>query len=158
VWVDATAFERLAANAESLLECGDPQGERDLKEALTLYAGHFLAADDDLPWVVPHRARLRDRFVRLADLAGARCEATGDWQRAERYYRHAIALEPTAETIHQRLIRSLAEMGRPAEALDAYRRCRELLSIVLGMRPSPRTEALCDRIRGGVGRAPVCEE
>lgn len=158
VWVDATAFERLAAHAESLLECGDPQGERELQEALALYAGHFLAADDDLPWVVPHRARLRDRFVRLADLAGARCEATGDWQRAERHYRQAIALEPTAETIHQRLIRALAEMGRPAEALDAYRRCRELLSIVLGMRPSPRTEALCDRIRADVGRAPVCGE
>jgi ATP/maltotriose-dependent transcriptional regulator MalT/DNA-binding SARP family transcriptional activator len=157
VWVDAGAFERLAADAEGLVAIGDPSADCLLDEALSLYRGHFLAADDELPWVVPHRARLRDRFIRLVDVAGARWESSGEWQRAERHYRDAIALEPAAEMIHQRLIRALAESGRPAEALDAYRRCRELLSIVLGARPSARTEALCERIRTAVAvQEPVC--
>lgn len=38
--------------------------------------------------------------------------------------------------------------GENAQALNAYRRCRELLSIVLGVRPSSRTEALMSRITG----------
>jgi DNA-binding SARP family transcriptional activator len=156
VWVDASAFERLATEAESRVASGDPLSDRALDDSLALYVGHFLVTDDDLPWVVPHRARLRDRFIRLADLASARWEASGDWHRAERVCRNALALEPTAESIHQRLIRVLAESGRPAEALEAYRRCRELLSIVLGARPSPRTEALRDRIRGTAAvREPV---
>ena len=159
VWVDASAFERLATNAESLLACDDRLADRVLEEALTLYVGHFLAADDDLPWALPHRARLRDRFIRLVDAAGARWESSGDWHRAERRYRDAIALEPAAESIHQRLIRALAATGRPAEALDAYRRCRELLSTVLGTRPSTRTEALYERVRAGaVGLHPVYEK
>jgi LuxR family maltose regulon positive regulatory protein len=36
--------------------------------------------------------------------------------------------------------------GEQAQALKAYRRCRELLSIVLGLKPSARTEALMARI------------
>jgi len=40
----------------------------------------------------------------------------------------------------------------PAEALRAYRRCRELLSIVLGLKPSPETESLRERIPGGYGK------
>jgi DNA-binding SARP family transcriptional activator len=38
--------------------------------------------------------------------------------------------------------------GEQAQALNAYRRCRELLSIVLGLKPSARTEALAARIAG----------
>lgn len=159
VWVDAAAFERLATDAEALIARGDPRADRAVDEALSLYRGHFLAADDDLPWLAPHRARLADRFVRLVDVAGAFWEAAGDWQRAERHYRNAIALEPGAEKLHQRLIRTLAEHGCPAEALAAYRRCRELLSLLLATRPSARTEALCAGLRAGSpGPELVCEK
>ena len=34
------------------------------------------------------------------------------------------------------------EAGDPAGALTTYRRCRELLSIVLARTPSPETEAV----------------
>jgi len=34
------------------------------------------------------------------------------------------------------------ELGRRAEALSAYRRCRKMLSTILGIAPSPQTEAI----------------
>jgi DNA-binding SARP family transcriptional activator len=34
------------------------------------------------------------------------------------------------------------ELGQAAAALQAYRRCRELLSVVLGVAPSADTEAV----------------
>jgi len=34
------------------------------------------------------------------------------------------------------------ELGDPAGALSTYRRCRELLSIVLGRQPTAETEAV----------------
>jgi DNA-binding SARP family transcriptional activator len=38
------------------------------------------------------------------------------------------------------------ELGQPAAALQAYRRCRELLSVVLGLAPSPNfADLLRDR-------------
>jgi hypothetical protein len=39
-----------------------------------------------------------------------------------------------------------AEQGHRAEAINAYRRCRELLSIVLNTRPSEQTELLYRRL------------
>ena len=47
-----------------------------------------------------------------------------------------------AETIYRRLMVCLREEGNPSGVLTAYRRCRELLSIVLGRAPSPETEAV----------------
>jgi DNA-binding SARP family transcriptional activator len=40
------------------------------------------------------------------------------------------------------LIRSLHATDRTAEALDAYRRCRDILSVTLGVEPSAKTQAL----------------
>lgn len=41
-----------------------------------------------------------------------------------------------------RLFTLLAMRGEDAEALNAFRRCRELPSIVLGMKPAAETERL----------------
>jgi DNA-binding SARP family transcriptional activator len=53
-----------------------------------------------------------------------------------------------AEELYQRLIACHLVQGEYAQALNAYRRCRELLSIVLGVQPSARTEALVARTGG----------
>jgi len=49
----------------------------------------------------------------------------------------------------------LLALGRPGEAMQAYRRCRDLLSIVLGVKPSEATQALHARIldAGGIDGA-----
>ena len=44
---------------------------------------------------------------------------------------------------------ALAAQGDQAEALNAFRRCRELLSIVLGVKPSAETERLHHEIAAG---------
>jgi DNA-binding SARP family transcriptional activator len=56
--------------------------------------------------------------------------------------RRALELDPLAEPLHQHLIKNLHALGRTAEALQAYQRCRELLSITFGVEPSPATQAL----------------
>ena len=45
-------------------------------------------------------------------------------------------------------MKNLHALGRTAEALQAYRRCRELLSITLGVEPSPATQALYRMLKG----------
>jgi DNA-binding SARP family transcriptional activator len=44
-------------------------------------------------------------------------------------------------------MRALAATGNHAEAINTFRRCRELLSIVLGVKPSSETERLHREIR-----------
>ena len=48
---------------------------------------------------------------------------------------------------------ALAATGNHAEALLAFRRCRELLSIVLGLKPSEETERLRREIAAQAGNS-----
>jgi DNA-binding SARP family transcriptional activator len=49
-------------------------------------------------------------------------------------------------------MRALAASGDRAEAVNAFRRCRELLSIVLGIKPSAETDRLYREIAGEANR------
>jgi ATP/maltotriose-dependent transcriptional regulator MalT/DNA-binding SARP family transcriptional activator len=138
-WVDVLAFERLANEAN-----GDraPLNLDAATRALALYRGQFLHNEDDAPWLLPARERLRSRFVRLAARAAHHHEHAGALARAAEICAAALEVEPLAEELYRRLMACLAAQGRHAEALDAYRRCRQMLSVVLGIAPSRETDAV----------------
>ena len=55
--------------------------------------------------------------------------------------------DPLAEDLYQGAIRCHLAGGHTANALRAFRRCREQLSIVLGIKPSPATLALIEAVQ-----------
>ena len=57
-------------------------------------------------------------------------------------FSRALELDNLAEALYRRLMVCYRELGEPAESLNVYRRCRDMLSIVLGIKPSPETEAI----------------
>ncbi len=145
-WVDAFAFVRLAERIENEASQGDALDDA-MARAMGLYRGPLLGGAADAPWAVAYRDKLRARFTRLVEWAGARYAATGRAEEAERCYREALDLEPIAETMYRRLMQSLAGRGEMAAAMDVYRRCREALSLLLGTNPSPETSAAYERMR-----------
>jgi ATP/maltotriose-dependent transcriptional regulator MalT len=150
VWVDALAFDRLAARIDEMQRGARPPSAvpvQILERALRLYRGTLFASDDEA-WLNPARTRLRRRFVELAEAAGERWEHAGNLDAALAWYHRAVDLEPTAERIHQCILRLLHRQGRRAEALDAYGRCREVLAALLAAGPSLETEALHRLVRG----------
>src|SRR5262249_7137390 len=66
----------------------------------------------------------------------------GSWHEAIDLYRRAIEIDPLAEEFHLRLLLSYRAQGRIAEAVDAYRRCRDLLATTLGVEPSRQMQAV----------------
>ncbi|HTS51735.1 MAG TPA: bacterial transcriptional activator domain-containing protein, partial [Burkholderiales bacterium] len=130
-WWDARAFERLRA-----------EDHAGLDEALAVYRGSFLPAEADQPWSVPLRERLRARFVRYLRHRAARLEADGAWVHAVDLYARGIETDDLAEDLYQGLMRCYRALGRPAEGLAAYRRLRQMLSVVLGIAPTPDSDAL----------------
>jgi DNA-binding SARP family transcriptional activator len=42
-----------------------------------------------------------------------------------------------------------SKLGQHAKAMEVYQRCRKMLSAVLGIEPSPKTEAICKAIKEG---------
>jgi ATP/maltotriose-dependent transcriptional regulator MalT/DNA-binding SARP family transcriptional activator len=133
-WVDALAFDHEGSKAlsEQL-----PVPERE--EILQLYRGHFLGEDVNSAWAIAYRDRLRAKFQRLVAGAGALLEQQREWRRAAMLYRRALEVDNLQEESYRRLMICLRELGETAEAKTVYRRCADLLSIVLGAGPSPET-------------------
>jgi ATP/maltotriose-dependent transcriptional regulator MalT/DNA-binding SARP family transcriptional activator len=145
VWVDACAFERLGQEGE---QSGCLAPDRD-RAAFERYTGAFLAGEEDAPWLLTRRQRLRGRYARLVGHYGARLEAARDWAGAVAVYLRALEIEPLEEELYRLLMHALLEQGEPAEALMVFRRCRELFSIVLGIAPGARLQALAARAGKG---------
>lgn len=137
-WVDAWAFDQMVGR----LGDGQEAPPAAIDDAWRLYKGHFLQREAEEPWVLPYRERLRSRFHRFILSQGQRLEQGGQWEGAGRLYAQAIEIDPLAEILYRRLMVCLQNRGECAEALGVYRRCRDQLSIVLDVRPSPETEAI----------------
>ena len=136
VWVDIWALEHLAADATR-------GNAHEFEEGLLqLYRGHFLDHEEDAPWLLAPRERLRSLFLSTVEKLGERAEGAGDWRAAEQLYRRGIALDMLAESLYRRLMLCCRQLGHHAEAIEVYRRCRQALSVALGTTPSAETEAV----------------
>ncbi len=145
-WVDVWAFERRIAEAEAA------EGEAGLHAAaaaVALYRGNFLPADAEEPWTVKARERLRTKFVRLVESVAQADEAAGQWDKAIAHYLKGLEADDLVEAFHLGLMRCYRAVGRPAEAMAAFRRLRQTLSVVLGIAPSPAAEAIAQELRAG---------
>lgn len=145
VWVDLWELERELGTAIPLGQARVPTAET-LEHAapaiLDLYRGHFLPGEADTPWLLPVRNRLNGRFHRFVMRLGDHWEAAAEWSRAAELFERAIELEPLAEVFYFRLMVCLREQGHRTEALDVFRRFRQILSVTLGVKPAQATEAV----------------
>lgn len=146
VWVDAWAFERLCGAVDN--EQRQDTGLAAAQKLLSLYPGHFLDSEDGA-WALSYRERLNSKFHRCVDRLTRQLALAEAWDEAAALYRKAIELDPLTEAFHCGLIRCYQAQGRIAEALAAYRHCRDMLSILLGVKPSPKTQELYRSLKSG---------
>jgi LuxR family maltose regulon positive regulatory protein len=145
-WVDASAFEHLLEQArEARKRAKASLSVRLLHKALDLYKGPFLADDPD-PWSVSYREKLRNTFLRSIDELGICMEQSRAYQEALRIYQRGLEVDDLAEPYYQRMMVCYQKLGRCAEALSVYNRCRKTLA-VYDVSPSPDTEAILDSLR-----------
>jgi DNA-binding SARP family transcriptional activator len=131
VWVDALALEALL----------DEDGVTATR-ALALARGDFLADEPPSPWVARARDRLKSRLLRAVIAEAEDREAARDYAGARTLYEAVLERDNLAESVYRRLMVCQRELGDAAGAMLTYRRCRELLSIVLGRAPAAETEAV----------------
>ena len=142
-WVDMWAFE-------SELRVGNANGSSPaerLARMRQLYSGHFLAHEPEKTWAVERRQTLRERFARAIGDFARSYESRGRWQEAADVYRVGIEVDSLAEEFHRGLIMCHRELGEHGAAVQAYRRCSELLLKMLGVQPSSKTLEVYRRVR-----------
>lgn len=146
-WVDVWSFERLLGQVQRIRN-RDATGKDAYKldqltgRMLGLYQEHFLAREEMTPWSVSLRERLRSKFIyNLLDV-GRYWEMHGFWDKAIQCYQKGLEVDDLIEVFYQRLMLCCLETQRISEGMSVYRRCRQILSVVLGLQPEPETDAI----------------
>lgn len=141
LWADCLAFDRVAHHPRMA-------DRACLQRALNRYRGPFLPGES-APWALAFRERLRAHYMSMAERLGVLLEQEGDYLGAVDCYLRAIEVEPVAESFYRRLMNAYARLGRRAEALAAYQRCRQTLLSRLGVSPTQETLALYQSLAEG---------
>jgi LuxR family transcriptional regulator, maltose regulon positive regulatory protein len=149
VWVDAWALERRLGEVEAAI-AGAAGGQLHAEIAnsiFSLYRGHFLSGEGDAVWMLGMRQRLLGKLLRNLVALGQHLESHGENDSAARLYEHGLELDNLCEELYRPLMRTYRAMGQIAGALEVYRRCRHLLSVVLGVKPSVETELIHESLK-----------
>ncbi|WP_460170466.1 BTAD domain-containing putative transcriptional regulator [Thermus sp. FJN-A] len=145
---DVDLFEALLAEGKSLLPTDPQKGVSQLRQALALYQGEFLA---DLPyaeWAIPERERLLLEFVEAVVLVAdhfLRWEQPGE---AIAIAHRLLEVDPMAEEAYRILLRGYGLEGRIHLALRAYNRYSKILGEI-GVTPEPFEALLAGEGKNG---------
>ncbi len=147
-WTDVWAFESLIEKAGMEEKQGRLGRTLDLTEkAVSLYKGTLLPGEANEPWTVSPRERLRRKFLKCVTWLGRRHEDAGEWEKAVSCYDRGLEADDIYEEFYQHIMLCYQHLGRKAEALATYERCRKVLSARLGVKPSTKTEKLRKSLR-----------
>ena len=146
-WVDVWAFERILGEISAVLPYASRKDDFRILGRLTknlqrLYQNHFLHSEDLANWSVSLRERLRSKFIHQLVELGLFWERAGDWSMAISCYQKGLDVDDLIETFHQHLMVCYLQTGRYSEGMAVYRHCRQVLSVVLGIKPAPETEQI----------------
>jgi DNA-binding SARP family transcriptional activator len=134
--LDADRFEKLAAEARERLAAGDAAGAVEgMRRALDLWRGPALLEFRE-PFAERAATRLEDlRLAAVEDLLSAALEA-GEAAGIVPELEELVASHPLRERPRELLMLALYRAGRQADALELFRRTRELFVNELGIEPS----------------------
>jgi adenylate cyclase len=143
VTTDLWDFEKITKEIDDQASSATAEGrQQSTQQLIRIYAGHFLYPESQESWALMARDKHRAKFNRAVAALGTTLEKSKEWEQASQLYARALELDNLAESIYRRLMICYHELHEPAEALNVYRRCRDMLSIVLNTKPSAETEAL----------------
>ncbi|WP_410822380.1 BTAD domain-containing putative transcriptional regulator [Micromonospora sp. 050-3] len=154
--VDAYRFERLAEAGRRALVDGDwPRAAAVLREALELWRGPALADAIGAAGAPAQAARLDElRLAAIEDRVEADL-ALGAQSALIAELRELVVAHPLRERSRGQLMRALAALGRPAEALAEFEDARHTLAEQLGVDPSAELAAVHLAVLRGEERASV---
>ena len=126
-----------------------------LAEAMGLYRGDFLA-DFYLPdsnsfeeWAAAQREAYRRLALHALESLTDESLMSAEYQAAEGYARHQLAIDNLRESAHRQLMLALANQGQRAAALTQYETYRRIVKEELGIEASSDLRALAEQIALG---------
>jgi predicted ATPase/DNA-binding SARP family transcriptional activator len=139
---DVVQFEEATARAG---QATGTQQQASLERAVDLYRGDLLPACYD-EWIWPLREQLRQTHGEALYELVRLLEARRAFHQAIRFARQLCRFDPLREASHRQLMRLYWLSGDRARAIEAYRRCKQLLRDELAVEPGTATRDLYAQI------------
>ncbi|HXX35853.1 MAG TPA: BTAD domain-containing putative transcriptional regulator [Thermodesulfobacteriota bacterium] len=147
-WVDAWSFERTLEEVEGRRTEGMTETAAvKLQKAIEMYRGSFLAGETEERLAISLGEGLRRKFLRSVITLGHFWDESGKYEKALDCYERGLEVDNLAEELYKRLMVCYQRLGRKAEAISVYNRCKKTLATVLGIEPSPQTQSLYHSIK-----------
>ena len=141
--LDLQRFEQLLSDGTEALAAGDPSAAlATLNQALGLWRGPALADFTYESFAEEAIARLEELRVHALELRTEAQLALGLHARVIAELEELVVEHPFRERLRAQLMLALYRDSRQAEALDVYRRTREVLVEELGLEPGPALQHL----------------
>jgi len=141
--LDAERFERGVEAGRDALDAGQPEHAAVLlREALELWRGPPLAGLEFEPFVRAEIARLEEQRLAALEMRVEADLAAGGHAAVVSEVRQLLAEYPTRERLAAQLMLALYRSGRQSEALEVYRKARDVLVGELGVEPGPELQRL----------------
>ena len=151
-WVDTWVFENLSEEIDTLIKKANENSNKAfninkltclIEKILTIYRGYFLGKDTgESSWANPLREKLHNKFIKSIISINNYYEQNRQYNKAIEYYQKGLEVAEITEEFYQGIMYCYQKLNRRSEAISVYNRCKSLLSTVLSINPSPKTEAL----------------
>jgi ATP/maltotriose-dependent transcriptional regulator MalT/DNA-binding SARP family transcriptional activator len=151
IWIDAEAFEKLAAAGDEQQNERPDQALASYRQALALNQGDYLEEYLYDDWCQDERARLRTLYLRSADRAARILVNQQRWDEVIEICELMVARDDCWEQAYRLLMQSYMNLGNRAQAIRTYQRAVERLRVELDTSPSPETTALYQAIQEDSG-------
>ena len=147
-WSDTRAFLHLVKRIKNIQRTKAQNGKavEMAERAIAGYRGHFLGNEAWSAAIIAKREQLRHSFLKTVEWLGLQHESARNWNKAADCYEYGLQMEASTEWLYRRLMRCHRRLGRKAQALKTYDRCRHMMATEFDSRPSPETEALRQEI------------
>ncbi|MFV1957441.1 MAG: BTAD domain-containing putative transcriptional regulator, partial [bacterium] len=148
-WLDIWAFERAMDQIGVTLEKPEPGTDslESTQNMLKGFKGQFLPEEKGESWSISMQERLHSRYFRKIRKLCTYLEKLENWDSAIEWYNRALEIDELAEDFYRRLMTCYLKLGRKAEGIAVYNRCKRTLSTILGIVPSRKTELIYDKLR-----------
>lgn len=149
VWVDHDAFSASCRTVKRWQQVGNmAAAEAEFKLAELLYQGDFLPEDYYEAWTDVPRHSLQMTYLSLLEDFSRHYFDEKDFTACSAACNKILAVEPSLESAHIRLMRCYSRQGQTPLALRQFDRCTRALA-ELNLTPSAEACTLYERIRAG---------
>ncbi|MGC8494959.1 MAG: BTAD domain-containing putative transcriptional regulator [Syntrophobacteraceae bacterium] len=147
VSLDIDEFLCLCKSAGRAEQTGDLKSAVDFgNSAIELYKGDYLEDELYTLWTMIKREEIRARYVDILLHTAVRYEHQGNSRKSIELYKLLIKADPVFEESYRKLMLLYSNLGRRAEVVRVYEKCRRVLDREVGVEPDMLTTSIYRRI------------